>query len=104
MSIRSSVVIAKLLASEGFTDFVGNAVEKYWKTCVMRNQSRRKIAKLEKEFSEIITGKLDMKERLLLGRFIALHKRMSFDTGLRIGIQAFAVKTDKQVESDEREG
>lgn len=87
--IRSSVVIAKLLCSEGFTDHLGNQVEKYWKTSIMRNQAKRKIARLEKEFSEIITAKLDMKERMLLGRFIGLHKRMSFDVGLRVGLQAF---------------
>lgn len=90
--IKSSVVIAKLLCSEGFTDHLGNQIEKYWKASIMRNQARRRIARLEKEFSEVITGKLDMKERLLLGRFIALHKRMSFDAGLRIGLQAFQMK------------
>jgi hypothetical protein len=98
MSIKSSIVIAKLLGSEGFTDHVGNAVEKYWKQTIMRRQASRKIARIEKEFSALITEKLDMKERMLLGRFIALHKRMSFDTGLRIGLVAHAVKQDKEVE------
>ncbi|MBZ5533064.1 MAG: hypothetical protein LAO20_16665 [Acidobacteriia bacterium] len=92
MSIKSSVVIAKLLCSEGFTDHLGNQIEKYWKTSIMRGGARRKIARLEKEFSDAMTAKLDMKERLLLGRFIALHKRMSFDTALRIGLQAFQMK------------
>lgn len=49
MSIKSSVVIAKLLSSEGFTDHVGNQVEKYWKQSVMRYQAKRKIARLEKD-------------------------------------------------------
>lgn len=90
--IKSSVVIAKLLCSEGFTDHLGNQIEKYWKTSIMRNQARRKIAKLEREFSEMIQAKMNAKEKLLLGRFISLHRRMSFDTGLRIGIQAFQMK------------
>ena len=101
--IKSSVVIAKLLCSEGFTDHLGNEIEKYWKTSVMRGQARRKIAKLEKEFSEMIQAKMDMKEKLLLGRFIALHKRMSFDTGLRIGLQAFVTAKCQDAEIPEDE-
>lgn len=100
-SVKSSVVIAKLLGSEGFTDHVGNAIERYWKKTVMRRQASRKFARIEKEFSALITEKMDMKERMLLGRFIALHKRMSFDTGLRIGLTAYALKVDKPVELDE---
>jgi hypothetical protein len=89
MSIKSSMVIAKLLCSEGFTDHLGNQIEKYWKASIMLNQAARRIAKMEREFSEMIQSKMNEKEKLLLGRFIALHKRMSFDTGLRIGLQSF---------------
>jgi len=99
--IKSSVVIARLLCSEGFTDHVGNKIEKYWKAQIMRNQARRRIAKLEREFSEMIQSKMNAKEKLLLGRFISLHKRMSFDTGLRVGLQAFQMKCGESSVEDE---
>lgn len=90
--IKSSVVIAKLLCSEGFTDKLGNQIEKYWKTSIMHRNRGKKIAKMEREFSELIQSKMSIQEKLLLGKFIALHKRMSFDAGLRIGLMAFQTK------------
>lgn len=99
--LRSAVVIAKHLSTEGFNDHVAGMVEKYWKqSCGLSDRQRRQIAKLEKELTRVC-GEMPAGDRLVLGRFIGLHKKMSFDTGLRIGIQAFAVRTDKLIEDEE---
>ncbi len=99
--LRSSVIIARLLDSEGFTDFTANQVEKYWRKNIGgTNRQQNKLKKIDKELSEFMRDKTEA-ERLLIGRFIGLHKKMSFDVGLRIGITAFAVKNDKQVFDDE---
>lgn len=91
--LHSSVVIAKMLKSEGFSDHVANEVERYW----MKNIARgtRRVRNLDKNMSEVMK-KLDDGEKLIVGKFISMHKRQSFDTGLRIGLTAFAVKNDKE--------
>jgi hypothetical protein len=87
--IRSAVVIAQLLGVEGFSDFTANQVEKYWKErSGLSDRQRRQIAKLEKELSRVMAD-LSEGDRLIVGKFIGLHKKMSFDTGLRLGLQAF---------------
>lgn len=91
--LRSSVVIAKLLKSEGFSDHVANMVERYWMKNICRG--RRKKLNLAKELGQL-SLKLTDGEKLILGKFIAWHKRMSFDVGLRIGLTAFARKLDKE--------
>jgi hypothetical protein len=93
--LRSSVAIARLLDSEGFTDHVGNVVERYWMKNICGHGAHRRYRKMDKEVGEMCQ-KLTDAEKLILGKFIALHKRMSFDTGLRIGLTAFARKTDKE--------
>jgi hypothetical protein len=94
MSVNSAVVIARLLGTEGFTDHLGNQIEKYWRTrSGLTHRQQRQIEKLDKAVAEM-TAKLDVKERLALGRFIGLHKKMSFDTGLRIGLTAFQLKCE----------
>ena len=101
--LRSSVAIAKLLDSEGFSDHVGNMVERYWLRIVSAN-ARKKHRRLERSIAEMCK-KLDDGEKLILGKFISMHKAMSFQTGLRIGLTAFATKHDKEfdVPDDERE-
>lgn len=89
---RSSVVIAKLLGSEGFSDHVANMVEKYWLRTILRG--RGKARNLEKAFSEQVVPKLNDGDKLILGKFISLHKKMSFDVGIRIGLTAFSQKGD----------
>jgi hypothetical protein len=103
MRRKSSVVIAKLLDSEGFNDHVQNLVEKYWLN-VVSSAARKKHRRLERNIAEMCK-KLDDGEKLILGKFISMHKAMSFQTGLRIGLTAFACKHDKtyEVENDERE-
>ena len=96
--LRSSVVIAKLLSSEGFTDHVANEVERYWKhSSGLTDRQQRKIEQLERDLSELCAN-MTTGQRMVLGRFIGLQKKMSFETGLRIGLTAHAVKHDKAID------
>lgn len=98
-SFSSAVVIGRLLCAEGFTDRLAHMIEKYWKTSVMHG-GRRTLSRMERMDSEIseLCKNMTEAQKLLLGRFIGLHKRMSFDAGLRIGLAAYAVKVDKIIE------
>jgi len=100
--LHSSVAIAKLLDSEGFNDHVQNMVEKYWLN-IVKASARKKHRRLERSIADMCK-KLDDGEKLILGKFISMHKAMSFQTGLRIGLTAFACKHDKtfEVEDDLR--
>jgi len=97
--LRSAVVIAKLLDTEGFSDHVANQVEKYW-LHIVNSSARKKHRRLERNIGEMCK-KLDDGEKLILGKFISMHKAMSFQTGLRIGLTTFAQKCDKTFEADE---
>lgn len=98
--LRSAIVIAQLLGTEGFTDFVANMVEKYWKhRSGLTDRQREQIADLEHEMGRIMAP-LSPGDRLVIGKFIGLHKKMSFDTGLKIGLQTFATKVDKEIPHD----
>jgi hypothetical protein len=101
--IKSSVVIARLLKSEGFNDHVAGIVEQYWRKTIIGPKGRSKMRKLDKEITDICK-KLTDADRLILGKFIAAHKAMSFDAGLRIGLTAFARKTDKEYEIADKPG
>lgn len=95
--VNSAVVIAKLLGTEGFSDFVANQVESYWKgRSGLTERQQRSIARLDKEISRICES-LSEGDKMLFGKFIGLHKKMSFDTGLKIGLQAFATKANKEI-------
>lgn len=93
--LRSSVVIAQLLDSEGFSDHVANIVEKYWLKNICKGSMRKRHRKFEQDITAMCR-KLTDGERMILGKFISMHKRMSFDTGLRIGLTTFARKIDKE--------
>lgn len=97
--IRSSVVIAKLLDSEGFNDHVQNMVERYWLHTVHAS-ARKKHRRLERDITAMCT-KLTDGEKLILGKFISMHKAMAFQTGLRIGLTAFACKCNKEYDATE---
>ena len=96
---RSAVIVARVLGVEGYSDFVHNQVEIYWKHCVMDPHREHAVMAMERKFSKLVE-ELDMtdKERLILGRFISLRAQMSFDTGLRVGMQAFAHANDRPID------
>ena len=98
--LRSSVIIARLLDSEGFTDYVANQIDRYWKhNAGLTERQKEKLKKVEKSISDFMADKSEG-EKMVLGRFIGLHKKMAFDTGLKMGLAAFAVETDKMVEDE----
>ncbi len=100
-ALNSAIVIARLLGTEGFTDHTANEVERYFRNRSGLNDRQKKaISLLDKEVSNIMRH-LTKGECLVIGKFIGLHKKMSFDTGLKIGLQAFATKEAKSVELDE---
>ncbi len=82
---RSSVVIAELLGSEGYTEFTHNQVKKYWHNRVMNDREGR-IARTERAFHETVAPHLTDAQRLVLGKYISVIARMNLDTGLRIGM------------------
>jgi hypothetical protein len=68
----------------------------------MDKQRRRNVKKIEQEFSELMK-EASAADRLLVGKFISLRSQMSFDAGLRIGLQAFAHSVDHEVFGKPRE-
>ncbi len=98
--INSAVVVARLLHAEGFSDYVANQVESYWRrNSGLTEIQKRGIEKLDKGIARITAG-MSEKDKQILGKFIGLHKHMSFDTGLRIGLTAHAVKRAKAVPNE----
>src|SRR5262249_1185341 len=78
-----------------------NAVENYWRRRTgLTDRQRRQVADLSREMSRLMQ-QLSVADRLAVGRFIGLHKKMSFDVGLRIGIQAFACRHNRREEGFE---
>ena len=100
--VNSAVVIARLLSTEGFSDRVSNHIEKYFKkNSSLSYRQKKQLDRLEKELSDMCM-KLTEGEKQVLGRFIGLHKKMSFHVGLKIGLTSWACKNSKQVDVDER--
>lgn len=96
--LKSSVVIAEMLKSEGFTDHTANAVTSYAAYRLgLSVRQLRQFRNLKKEMGEIMRDMPESK-RLVIGRFIGIHKKIAFDTGLRIGLQAFAQQHGQEVE------
>lgn len=93
-ALRTASTIAQLLGVEGYSDYVHNQVKRYWKRIVMRGGPKR-VRKLERDFSALVADMSDG-DKLLMGKFIAQRARESFDTGLRIGLMAYAHERDKE--------
>lgn len=85
---RSSVVIAKLLHSEGYTDFVANMVKRYWRRNLVDPNRLGRLASIERAFREQVIPKLTDGDKKVLGRFMSVNSRMQFDAGLRIGLMS----------------
>lgn len=98
MPTRSAVIIARCLGTEGYSDFVHNQIEKYWKSTVMDVRREKALASTERKFSKLVE-ELDLSdaEKKVLGRFISLRSQMSFDAGLRIGLTAHAHANDRPI-------
>lgn len=99
--LNSAIVIARLLDTEGFTDHTANQIERYWRrNAGLTERQQQKLQRLESAMGEL-ASRLSTGDRMVLGKFIGLHKKMSFDTGLRIGLTCMAVTERKDY--DERE-
>ncbi|MGH9968461.1 MAG: hypothetical protein ACREBG_11620, partial [Pyrinomonadaceae bacterium] len=96
---NSACVIARLLNVEGFTDFVANGVEQYWrKKSGLTERQKRQIERLDKEVARIMASAAEG-DRQIIGRFIGLHKKMSFDTGLRIGLMTLIFRLSEEMDA-----
>ena len=96
---NSASVLAKLLCTEGFTDYLANGIEQYWRNkSGLTERQRKQIARLDKEVARIMATAAEG-DRLIIGRFIGLHKKMSFDTGLRIGLMTLIFRLSKEVDA-----
>jgi hypothetical protein len=95
----SACVIAKLLATEGFTDFLANGIEQYWrKKSGLTDRQKKQIARLDNEVARIMAASTEG-DRQIMGRFIGLHKKMSFDTGLRIGLMTLVFRLSEEIDA-----
>ena len=96
---NSACVLAKLLATEGWTDYLANGVEQYWRNkSGLTERQRRQIERLDKEVSRIMAAAQEG-DRRIIGRFIGLHKKMSFETGLRIGLMTLIFHLSKEIDA-----
>lgn len=85
--INSSVVIAKLLHSEGWTEYVAACVRHYWKRriCNETDRAKDRIKQLEAAFHDEVSANLTAAQKQIMGKFISLRERMGFDAGFRVG-------------------
>lgn len=96
--MKSAIVIAKLLDCEGFTDYTANQIENYFRhRGGLTDRQKRLIERLERAIAEWCKD-LPEEKRLLLGKFVGLHKKMAFDTGLRMGLTCMAVRNNQEYE------
>lgn len=84
---NSAVIIARILGVEGYSNHVHNEVKRWWKHRVMDPRETFRLERIEAEFSEFMRDASES-DRLLVGKFIQLRSRQSFDAGFRVGFQA----------------
>lgn len=93
--LNSTVVIARLLDSEGFTPHVANGVARFALKQATVGQ-RRRYKRTKRIFSELAKTKLTDTDKMVLGKFMSAKLEMSFNTGLRIGLTAFAEMSQEE--------
>lgn len=87
--MKSCIEIAKMLDAEGFTPHVAQGIRKYWMKNIIEPRKAHRIVRAIRAFREQVAPKLNQGDRFVLGKFIGIRERQAFDTGLRIGLQAF---------------
>lgn len=86
--LNSSLAIAEILGTQGYTDHVASMVTKH--ALIRATQWQRRQFKRNKAmFSEMVQAKLTEADKQILGKFISVKLAMSFDVGLRMGLTAF---------------
>jgi hypothetical protein len=93
---KSSIVIARLLASEGYTPKITKALRHYAKRHFPA-ATLRKYERVKRSLGEV-TRNLSEGDRLVIGRFIAWQTRMAMDAGLRVGLAASLTTTEQDCE------
>lgn len=91
---NSAIIIARLLDSEGFSAYTAQQVKRY----SLRNatdQQAERYEKVKKRFSEIMKSH-SLEERMLIGAYIRILQKMAFDSGLKIGLTAYAVECEEK--------
>ena len=87
---NSAVAVAQALGVEGYSDHVHNLVNTYWMhrwgDVDKARGSRDRFEALRKRLGEVM-GRLSEKDKMTIGQFISARANMSFDVGLRIGLQ-----------------
>jgi hypothetical protein len=85
---KSSVVLARLLDSEGFTPFTASMVRRYALASLATPRQRKRYQSAKRAFSEMAHAKLSEGDRKILGLWISKLLKMSFDSGIRVGLGA----------------
>lgn len=90
--LHSAVWIARVLGTEGFTDYTANLCVRWWR----KNKKRVNTAAadgVKKQFSEMLQRhNLTDDDKKILGAFIKLRSTQCFDTGFAIGYQVYDIK------------
>lgn len=87
-SNRSAVCIARVLKAEGFTPFMANEMKKYALKSLATPRQRERWKRIKKAFGLMVADRLDEADKVVLGKFIGTLQKMSFESGLRIGLAA----------------
>lgn len=99
-SYKSGAVIAKLLSTEGFTEHLANMIDVYWRHAAGFTPGQRKqYVELQQEFGEIMS-ELSVGDRMVVGKFIGYQAKSKFDTGLKIGLGAFASRNAQEIDAE----
>lgn len=98
MSINSAIVIAKLLGTEGFSEYTADQIDRFARR-KMEKREQERHDKTERAMSSVCE-KLDDATKIVIGKFITLHKKMAFETGIRIGLTAVLVNESKDYSTD----
>ena len=88
----SLAAIGTLLGGEGFTDHCAQMVKRYWLNRHVTRDKLRRVKQVKRAFNEQVGSKLSAADRLILGKFIALISKASFETGLRTGLMTLATE------------
>ena len=98
-SANSAIIVAKLLDTEGFTEHTANVVDRFARRQMGKREQERHD-KTERAMGNVCEN-LDDATKLVIGAFVTLHKKMSFETGVRIGLTAMATKDAKDYPKDD---
>lgn len=86
---KSMVAILRALKTSGFTPHTANIVKRYALSCIATKRQRQRWKKIKESFTKDIVPKLSEGDRLILGKFVSTMQKMSYDTGIRMGLTAF---------------